>query len=85
MSAKNLSSPPRMEIVVQRLVRPWLLPIAFALEFVALVACAVCITVHVVFPPGLKWGDAISEAVMKLPSLKWYWPNERGEPQKEQL
>lgn len=64
-----------MGIVVQRLVRPLLLPFAFALELVALVACAACIAAHIVFPPALKWGDAISEAVMKLPNLKWYWPN----------
>ncbi len=60
---------------MRRLVRPWLLPFALVLELVALVACAVCIAVGIVFPPALKWGDAISEAVMKLPSLKWYWPN----------
>jgi hypothetical protein len=57
------------------LVRPWLLPFALVLELGALVVCAICIAVHIVFPPALKWGDAISEAVMKLPSLEWYWPN----------
>jgi hypothetical protein len=69
----------RLGVVLPRLVRPLLLPFAFVLELMALVACAVCIAGHIVFPPALKWGDAISEAVMKLPRLRWYWPNAIGE------
>jgi hypothetical protein len=60
-----------------RLVRLCLLPLAFIVELVALIACAVCLAMHFVFPPALKWGDTISDAAMKLPPLKWYWPNNK--------